>query len=101
VDAPLGLIEVYQDGRVEHDGKDITNAASVACGVSHKVEAVKVEAAIVEPVADLDIVTQTPQSENGQKPVDPIEFEPIVEVEQLSVKPAEEDLILQGGAYRE
>lgn len=36
-DAPLGLIQVYENGRVTYEGKNITNSASAACALSHKV----------------------------------------------------------------
>lgn len=68
-DAQIGLIEIHENGRVVYGGEDISSSVLSACGLPDENEVEE------EP----EIVTETPQSDNGQKGGDPIKSEPVKE----------------------
>lgn len=68
-DAPLGLVEIHENGRVVYDGEDISSSVISACGLLDENEVEE------EP----EIAIETPQSDNGQKDDDPIKSDPVKE----------------------
>jgi hypothetical protein len=117
LEAPLGMIEIHQDGRVRYNDEDWTNHVMTLCGQSHK-EAHKVEQKAVEINAPVRIIMpaqdglQMPNTIKSPK----INKERIIEVaptvaippqdvniEQIEVDTPEDDVndVIEGGSYRE
>lgn len=121
LEAPLGMIEIYQDGRVRYNDQDWGAPVATLCGHSHKV--------IVEEEAILKITAQEPATtiDNGLEGQDNIKSLPVVSkrvpeamieiaptvaippqdvnIEQIEVDPAPDESpesdIIEGGEYRE
>lgn len=94
-DAQLGLVEIYDNGRVVYDGKTITKSTAAACALSHRYEPKE------QTQEGLENVIETPQSDNGQKDVNPIQSEPVVEPKK-SIIPFDEDRdLLEGEEHKD
>jgi hypothetical protein len=111
LEAPLGMVEIHQDGRVRYNGEDWSQPVATLCGKSHKIE-------VIEEKELINSSAQEPVS-NGHKAEDGIKSsERVIEVEptvaippqdvtikQLEVDPPIEEEpesdILEGGDYRE
>ena len=111
MEAPLGMLEIYPDGRVRYNDQDWTAPVMTLCGESHKVEQV---------TETLNPAAQTPVEDDGLgnqdviksdaidvKPLEAIPPQDVAEIniEQLEIEPpAEENIesdIIEGGEYRE
>ena len=113
LEAPLGMIEIHQDGRVRYNDQDWTAPVKTLCGQSHKVVD-KVEQATVEVNSPASIITpvqdglQTQDAIRSSERV--IEVVPTVaippqdvNIEQIEIDEPEDNTndVIEGGEYRE
>ena len=50
LDAPLGMLEIHQDGSVKYNGQDWTTPILTLCGQSHGIKQVVEEPKVAEPI---------------------------------------------------
>lgn len=122
LEAPLGMVEIYQDGRVRYNDQDWGAPMATLCGQSHKVvtveEEMSVKATAQEPKIAIgngleaqDDIKSFPEV-SKRVPETMIEITPTVavppqdfNVEQIEVDPAPDETpqsdIIEGGEYRE
>lgn len=107
LEAPLGMLEISQDGSVRYNGEDWSAPVATLCGHSHTVVEEPVKPTEAEPVEDrLDeadvIKSSQPAIEVAPStaiPPQDVMEEP--EVEEAQTVEEEESDVIEGGDYRE
>ena len=81
MEAPLGMIEIHQDGKVIYNGQDLTQSVMMLCGKSHKEVTVEIMEK-VESAEAVEVETKKPVA-----PVAPIvpEFNEAAVVDNLEM----------------
>lgn len=107
LEAPLGMLEIGQDGSVIYNGEDWSAPVATLCGHSHKVVEEPVNPTEPEPVEDrLDepdvIKSSQPAIEVAPSTaIPPQDIMEAPEVEDIQTVEEEENDVIEGGDYRE
>ena len=80
LEAPLGMLEIYSDGKVQYNGKDWTAPVMTVCGQSHKVEP---EAEPSGQTSEDVIKSEKPKQIKQEVNIGQIEVDPPVEEESV------------------
>lgn len=107
LDAPIGMMEIHQDGKVSYNGQDWTAPVMTLCGFSHAVIQDTEMDTLASPADIAPAAPATPaqlqvQTQSQSAPNMPKVIAPAVQVEEAPVKiySNRPDLI-GGSAYRE
>lgn len=107
LEAPLGMLEIGQDGSVRYNGEDWSAPVATLCGHSHKVVEEPVKPTEAEPVEDRldepDVIksSQTAIEVAPSTAIPPKDIMEEPEVEDIQTIEEEENDVIEGGDYRE
>lgn len=113
LEAPLGMLEIYQDGKITYNGQDWTAPVMTLCGQSHK--QIEEEIVVNSPVQALeddgqnieDVIKSPSEEDMVTEAVEILPTQAIppahINIGQIEVDPPidTESDVVEGGEYRE